>query len=59
MIVIVLMDTSYWGTEFGGVLFKDSIMGGNLLIYYVNYEINELYKKRIAELELEGLKSLR
>ena len=52
--VIVLMDTSYWGTKFGVMLFKDSITRENLLKYYVKYETNEVYKKGIAELKSMG-----
>lgn len=52
--VIVLMDTSYWGTKLGVMLFKDSITGENLLKYYVKYEKNDLYKKGIAELKDMG-----
>ncbi len=40
--VIVLMDTSYWGRNFGVMLFKDSISGENLLKYYVKYETNAI-----------------
>jgi len=40
--VIVLMDTTYWGRNFGVMLFKDSISGENLLKYYVKYETNAI-----------------
>jgi hypothetical protein len=43
--VIVLMDTTYWGRNFGVMLFKDSISKENLLKYYVKHETNALYKK--------------
>jgi len=56
--VIVLMDTSYWGTKFGVMLFKDSITRENLLKYYVKYETNKLYKKGIAELKNMGFEIL-
>ena len=52
--VVVLMDTSYWGSSFGVMLFKDSITGENLLRYYVKYETNVLYKKGIEELKERG-----
>jgi len=35
-----------WGTNFGVMLFKDSITKENLLKYYVKYETNALYKER-------------
>jgi hypothetical protein len=38
--VIVLMDTTYWGRNFGVMLFKDAITKQNLLKYYVNTETN-------------------
>jgi len=43
--VIVLMDTTYWGRNFGVMLFKDAITKENLLKYYVKNETNFLYKK--------------
>ena len=48
------MDTTYWGTNFGVMLFKDSITKENLLKYYVKYETNALYKSGIEELESKG-----
>lgn len=48
------MDTTYWGTNFGAMLFKDSITKENLLKYYVKYETNTLYRKGIIELETKG-----
>lgn len=52
--VIILMDTTYWGTNFGVMLFKDSISKENLLKYYVKRETNSLYKEGIKELEMKG-----
>jgi len=52
--VVVLMDTTYWGTKFGVMLFKDAITGENLLKYYVKTETNKLYKKGIEELKSQG-----
>jgi len=52
--IIVLMDTTYWGTKFGVMLFKDSITGENLLKYYVKTESNKLYQKGISELKFQG-----
>jgi hypothetical protein len=52
--IIVLMDTTYWGSKFGVMLFKDSITGENLLKYYVKPESNKLYRKGISELKFQG-----
>ena len=49
--VVVLMDTTYWGNNFGVMLFKDSITKENLLKYYVKQETNALYKKGVEELK--------
>jgi hypothetical protein len=52
--VIVLMDTTYWGRNFGVMLFKDSVTKGNLLKYYVKHETNALYVKGIEDLRSSG-----
>ena len=52
--VIVLMDTTYWGRDFGVMLFKDSITKANLLKYYVKHETNALYINGIKELKSRG-----
>lgn len=52
--VIVLMDTTYWGRNFGVMLFKDAITKKNLLKYYVKNETNALYKQGIQELKDKG-----
>lgn len=52
--VIVLMDTTYWGRNFGVMLFKDDITKENLLKYYVKHETNALYRQGICELEKQG-----
>ena len=52
--VIVLMDTTYWGRNFGVMLFKDAFTKENLLKYYVKNETNALYKKGIEELISKG-----
>lgn len=54
--IIILMDTTYWGINFGVMLFKDAITKENLLKYYVKYETNALYKKGIEELKNKGFK---
>ena len=53
-VVIVLMDTTYWGRRFGVLLFKDAITKENLLKYYVKTETNFLYRQGIDELRSRG-----
>lgn len=48
------MDTTYWGRDFGVMLFKDEITKENLLRYYVKSKTNALYKKGIDELKTKG-----
>lgn len=48
------MDTTYWGRNFGVMLFKDSLTKENLLKYYVKNETNALYIKGINELKSLG-----
>ena len=48
------MDTSYWGSNFGVMLFKDALTKENLLKYYVKSETNALYKQGIKQLEEQG-----
>lgn len=52
--VIVLMDTTYWGRNFGVMLFKDALTKQNLLKYFVKNETNALYMKGIEELMSTG-----
>mgnify|MGYP002622456491 FL=1 len=52
--VIVVMDTTYWGREYGVMLFKDALTGRDLLWYFVKNETNALYARGIAELEGMG-----
>ena len=37
--IIVLMDTTYWGRDFGAMLFKDVLTKENLLKYYVKLKL--------------------
>ena len=53
--VIVLMDTTYWGRNFGVMLFKDSITKENLLKFYVKTETNAKYMEGIEVLKQQGL----
>jgi hypothetical protein len=52
--VVVLMDTTYWGRNFGVMLFKDAYTKANLLKYYVKTETNGLYVQGINELKTRG-----
>ena len=52
--IVVLMDTTYWGRNFGVMLFKDDYTKENLLKYYVKIETNALYIKGINELKKQG-----
>jgi len=52
--IVVLMDTTYWGRNFGVMLFKDSYSKENLLKYYVKSETNALYIQGINELKSKG-----
>lgn len=54
--IIVLMDTTYWGHNFGVMLFRDSISKENLLKYYVKHETISKYKEGINELIEMGYK---
>ena len=48
------MDTTYWGRNFGAMLFKDSYTKENLLKHYVKTETNTLYIQGINELKKQG-----
>ena len=52
--VVILMDTTYFGREFGVMLFRDAYRGENLLKYFVKYETNALYKQGINTLQERG-----
>lgn len=52
------MDTTYWGRNFGVMLFKDNITKENLLKYYVKYETNLVYQRGIEELKKQGFNIL-
>jgi len=49
-----MIDTTYFGRNFGVMLFKDAITGNNLLVKYINHETNELYSNGIQELMEKG-----
>lgn len=52
------MDTTYWGRNFGVMLFKDAYTKENLLKYYVKSETNALYIRGINELKKQGFEVL-
>lgn len=52
------MDTTYWGRDFGVMLFKDAYTKENLLKYYVKYETNALYIQGINELKKQHFEVL-
>lgn len=52
------MDTTYWGRNFGVMLFKDAITKENLLKYYVKHETNALYIQGVDELKQSGFSVL-
>lgn len=52
------MDTTYWGRNFGVMLFKDAYTKENLLKYYVKTETNSLYIQGINELKSKGFNVL-
>ncbi len=53
--VNVLMDTTYFGKQFGVMIFKDSITGVILLKCYVKQETNLLYLEGIKEIARRGI----
>lgn len=56
--IVLLIDTTYWKSDFAVMLFKDAISGQNLLKYYVKRETNTLYLKGILELENKNYRIL-
>jgi hypothetical protein len=53
-IVTIVMDTTYWGRNFGVMLFRDSIKRENLHKYYVKTETIKQYILGIQEIEKLG-----
>ncbi len=51
----VLVDTTYFGRNFGVMVFKDSITGQILLKKYVKVETNKLYFSGIEEIARRGI----
>ena len=56
-VVNVLMETTYFGREFGIMVFKDSITGQILFKQYVKQETNKLYLSGIEEIARRGIKN--
>ena len=54
--VNVLMDTTYFGREFGVMVFKDSITSQILYKQFVKQETNNLYLFGIKEISRRGIK---
>jgi hypothetical protein len=52
----VLADTTYFGREFGVMVFKDSLSSQILYKQYVKQETNKLYLSGIAEITRRGIK---
>lgn len=52
------MDTTYWGRDFGVMLFKDAYTKENLLKYYISHETNALYLQGVNELKSLGFEVL-
>ena len=54
--VNLLMDTTYFGRQFGVMVFKDAITGQILWKQYVKQETNKLYLQGIEEITRRGIK---
>lgn len=54
--VNLLIDTTYFGRNFGVMVFKDSISGTILLTRFVKQETNQLYLEGIQEILSRGIK---
>ena len=48
--VVIVMDTTYWGRDFGVMLFKDALKGEDLLWYFVKTETVAMYVKGVNTL---------
>jgi hypothetical protein len=55
-VVNLLMDTTYFGRQFGVMVFKDSFTGQILLKQYVKQETNKLYLEGVEEITRRGIK---
>lgn len=55
---VALLDTSYFGREFGVLVLKDAATGTNLLAGFVDCEKNAFYKEALNVLETHGCRVL-
>lgn len=55
---VALLDTSYFGREFGVLVLKDASTDANLLAGFVDCEKNAFYKEALNELEKNGCRIL-
>ena len=55
-VVNLLMDTTYFGRQFGVMVFKDSLTGQILWKQYVKQETNKLYLQGVEEITRRGIK---
>lgn len=55
-VVNLLMDTTYFGRQFGVMVFKDSLTSQTLWKQYVKQETNKLYLQGIEEIVRRGIK---
>jgi hypothetical protein len=51
----VIMDTTYFGKQWGVMVFKDSLSGQYLHKQYVKYETNQLYSQGIEQIIKRGI----
>ena len=54
-VAVVIMDTTYFGRDFGVMVFKNSLDGVVLFKQYVRYETNALYLAGISEICRRGI----
>jgi hypothetical protein len=52
---VVIMDTTYFGRDFGVMVFKNNLDGVVLYKQYVRYETNALYLSGITEITRRGI----
>jgi hypothetical protein len=55
-VVNVLMDTTYFGKNFGVVVYKDSLSGTILFTQFVKQETNQIYLDGVKEISRRGIK---
>lgn len=56
--IILIMDTVYFGRDFGVMVFRDWLMKENLIWKFVKYETNDHYKQGVQELKDLGFEIL-